>query len=52
MTTSLPPSPSRRPQLREIPPDFTLENSAGEPRRLYDLVRKRLVVLLFYRGHW
>ena len=52
VTTTPTPSPSRRPQLREIAPDFTLVNSSGEPRRLHDLVRERLVILLFYRGHW
>ena len=50
--TTQPPNPPRRPGLREIPPDFTVLNSAGEPRRLYDLVQSRSVVLLFYRGHW
>ena len=33
-------------------PDFTLPNHNGEPRRLYDMLSKSVVVLNFYRGGW
>ena len=33
-------------------PDFTLPNHLGEPRRLYELLEKSVVVVNFYRGGW
>lgn len=36
----------------ETAPDFSLPDSTGTLRRLSELTRDSLCVVLFYRGHW
>ena len=39
------------PAIGDLAPDFTLEDSRRNPRRLSDLTAGGLFVLIFYRGH-
>ncbi|HLI80662.1 MAG TPA: redoxin domain-containing protein [Candidatus Binataceae bacterium] len=36
----------------ETAPDFSLPDSTGTPRRLSELTKHSMCVLIFYRGHW
>ena len=36
----------------ETAPDFSLPDSTGTPRRLSELTKDSLCVVIFYRGHW
>lgn len=40
------------PQLGDKMPNFNLKNFTGEEVELYDVLKKKAVVLLFYRGSW
>lgn len=36
----------------ETAPDFSLSDTTGTPRRLSELTKDSLCVVVFYRGHW
>ncbi len=40
------------PKQGEEAPDFTLVDSAGREHRLSEMVARRPLTLVFYRGHW
>jgi peroxiredoxin len=40
------------PAVGDLAPDFVLEDAGGNPRRMSELTAGRLVILIFYRGHW
>lgn len=42
----------RPPDVGDVAPDFTLPDSATNPRQLSVLCAERPQVLVFYRGHW
>ncbi len=41
-----------RVKVGDTAPDFTLEDADGRPVTLSDFRGKKLVILVFYRGHW
>ena len=43
---------SHTPDIGQTAPDFTLADSAGDPRRLSELAASGPLVLIFYRGCW
>jgi len=43
---------SKIPAIGERAPDFAIADSTGIVRRLDDLVKDGLCVVVFYRGHW
>lgn len=47
-----PRSPAEGPPPFATAPDFTLPDSAGQPRRLAELMGAKGLVLVIYRGHW
>ena len=48
----LPPLDTGRVAVGTIAPDFTLEAKDGGTRTLSQFRGKKIVVLVFYRGHW
>jgi peroxiredoxin len=42
----------RPPDVGDVAADFTLPDSATNPRHLAALCTERPQVLVFYRGHW
>jgi len=36
----------------ETAPDFSLPDTTDTPRRLSELSKESMCVVLFYRGHW
>jgi peroxiredoxin len=43
---------SNVPAIGERAPDFAIADSTGVVRRLDDLAKGGLCVVVFYRGHW
>ncbi len=48
----LPPADLNRVKDGSVPPDFTLGDQDGNPVHLSNLIGKKKVVLVFYRGYW
>ncbi len=48
----MPPLDTGRVAVGTIAPDFTLESKDGGPITLSQFRGKKIVVLVFYRGHW
>lgn len=40
------------PKQGDLAPDFPALDSAGKEHRLSELVARRPLTLIFYRGHW
>jgi len=48
----VPPSRAEAPPPFAVAPDFSLLDSAGNPRSLADLAGPNGLILVTYRGHW
>jgi cytochrome oxidase Cu insertion factor (SCO1/SenC/PrrC family) len=48
----LSPTDLERVKVGDTAPDFTLENMDGQRVSLFEVYRKKAVVLVFYRGQW